>query len=35
MTWERLASVTATFVQRGKDILAHLIHRATLTGTES
>jgi transposase len=33
-TWERLASITTTFLQRGQDILAHLARRASLSGTK-
>jgi transposase len=34
-TWERLASLTTTFLQRGKDILAFFTGRATIADTET
>jgi transposase len=34
-TWERLASLTTTFLQRGKDILAFFTGRATIAVTET
>jgi transposase len=34
-TFERLASLTTTFLQRGKDILAHFTGRATLMGAKT
>lgn len=33
-TWERLASVTTTWIQRGKDILDHLTRRASITNMQ-
>jgi transposase len=33
-TWERLTSLTTTFLHRGKDILAHFTNRATLADTK-
>jgi hypothetical protein len=33
-TWERLASVATTWLQRGRDVLAHLTRRATLGNEE-
>jgi hypothetical protein len=34
-TWERLVSLTTTFLQRGQDILDHLARRASLSDTKN